>query len=123
MPMTPLKGDAENLAAINVFVEELRRRSARLELGARLAARRYVTTKVIQNRFVQNKRATNVGADILRLRDPVKELEWMDRESSRETPDEVPPVPEDVAARDEGGPSMGERLRRDQDETGERETP
>lgn len=121
--MTPLKGDAENLAAINVFVEELRRRSARLELGARLAARRYVTTKVIQNRFVQNKRATNVGADILRLRDPVKELEWMDRESSRETPDEVPPVPEDVAARDEGGPSMGERLRRDQDETGERETP
>jgi len=30
-------------------------------------------------------------------------------------PDEVPPVPDDVAARGEGDPSAGERIRRDQD--------
>jgi len=37
--------------------------------------------------------------------------------------DEVPPVPDDLAARDEVEPSMGERLRQEQDETGEGETP
>ncbi len=58
--------------------------------------------------FVETKDA---GAQVHQLRDPVKELERLDREASGE----VPPVPEDVAARDEGGPSMGEQLRAAQD--------
>ena len=67
--------------------------------------------------FVETKDA---GAQVHQLRDPVKELERMDRESGRgSTEDEVPPIPEDVAARDEGGPSMGEQLRHSQDRAAE----
>jgi hypothetical protein len=58
--------------------------------------------------FVEIK---DTSAKVHQLRDPVKELERLDREASGE----VPPVPEDVAARDEGGPSMGEQLRAAQD--------
>jgi hypothetical protein len=41
-------------------------------------------------------------------------------DSLSEALDEVPPVPDDVAARDEGGPSAGERARQEQDDDADR---
>lgn len=45
---------------------------------------------------------------VIQIKDPVRELERMEREG--------PQVPDDVAARDEGRPSMGEMFRQSQDQ-------